>query len=274
MTSLTLYTIGIAAVGVERLGELALSQRNAARAFARGAVEVGQAHYRVMTVLHTLFLVSCVVEPRFLDRPPPGALSWLFVVLALASQALRYWAIATLGERWNTRVIVLPGAPPVTGGPYRLMKHPNYLAVIVELAVLPMIHGAWMTALVFSIANGLLLAVRIRSEEAALGQTWAAAFADRRRFLLPERDTLTNLDDEVLAELRSIAAKELEYEGPMEPSMSLSADLRLDSMAMIVVAVGLENRFRVRLEEEDAGALDTVGDLVALVCRRVAEKTS
>jgi acyl carrier protein len=85
---------------------------------------------------------------------------------------------------------------------------------------------------------------------------------------------LTNLDNEVLAELRTIAQKELEHEGPIEPSMSLSADLQLDSMAMIVVAVGLENRFRVRLDEQDAGALDTVGDLVALVCRRVAEKAS
>lgn len=183
MTSLQAYTALIAAVGVERLGELALSRRNAARAFAQGAVEVGQRHYRVMTALHSLFLLGCVVEPWALDRAAPGALSWLCVALALGSQGLRYWAIATLGPRWNTRVIVLPGAPPVTGGPYRLMKHPNYLAVIVELAALPMIHGAWVTALVFSIANALLLAVRIRSEEAALGAAWSSAFAGRRRFL-------------------------------------------------------------------------------------------
>lgn len=183
VTSLEAYTLGIAAVGVERLGELWLSRRNAARAFARGAVEVGQGHYRVMTALHTLFLLSCVAEPWALGRPWPGALGWLFVALAAGSQGLRYWAISALGDRWNTRVIVTPGLPPVTAGPYRFMKHPNYLAVIVELAALPMIHGAWLTALAFSLANAALLAVRIRSEEAALGELWAEAFADRRRFL-------------------------------------------------------------------------------------------
>lgn len=183
MNTLHLYTVGILLVGVERLGELWLSKRNAARAFACGAVEVGQRHYRVMTVLHSLFLVSCLAEPWLLRRPAPGAFAWLFIALAAASQALRYWAIATLGDRWNTRVIVLPDVPPVTGGPYRWMKHPNYLAVIVELAALPMIHGAWLTSIAFSIANATLLTVRIRSEEEALGEVWATTFADRRRFL-------------------------------------------------------------------------------------------
>jgi methyltransferase len=182
VTSLLFYTALIAAVGLERLGELVLSRRNAARAFARGAVEVGTRHYRVMTVLHTLFLGCALAEPWVLGRAAPGASSWLFLVLVVLAQSLRYWAIATLGDRWNTRIIVLPGAEPVTNGPYRYVKHPNYLAVMVELAALPLVHGAWLTALVFSLANALLLVVRIRSEEAALGPRWARAFAGRPRF--------------------------------------------------------------------------------------------
>jgi methyltransferase len=97
-----------------------------------------------------------------------------------------WWAIATLGTRWCTRIIVLPGAPPVTGGPYRWLRHPNYLAVVVELAALPLAFGSWRTALAFSSANAALLAVRIRAEERALGAAWGEAFRGRRR-LVPGR---------------------------------------------------------------------------------------
>lgn len=183
VTSLALYTALIALVAMERLVELYLSRRNAARAFARGAREYGRGHYRVMTVLHTLFLVSCVAEPWLFDRPFPGALGWAALTGSLLAQALRYWAIRTLGDRWNTRVIVFPNAPPVTGGPYRFVRHPNYLAVIVEIALLPLVHGAWVTALVFSLGNAALLWVRIRAEEAALGARYAAVFHHHRRFI-------------------------------------------------------------------------------------------
>jgi len=170
-------------LALERVAELALSNRNARRAFAKGGREVGQAHYRVMTTLHTLFFFSCVAEVLVLRPTPPFALVVGAYAVALLSQALRYWAIATLGERWNTRIIFVPDLPPVTGGPYRFMRHPNYLAVIVELAVVPLAGGAWVTALVFSLANAALLTVRIRAEEAALGEAYQAAFADRRRFV-------------------------------------------------------------------------------------------
>jgi methyltransferase len=173
----------LALLGVERLVELRLSKRNAQLAFARGGREVGQAHYRVMTALHTAFLVCAVLEPWLLHRSPPGLLSWVALTVAVVAQALRYWAIGTLGERWNTRVIVVPDAPPVTGGPYRFMRHPNYLAVVLELAAVPLIAGAWLTALSFSLANAALLFWRIRVEEAALGPQWQAAFADHARFL-------------------------------------------------------------------------------------------
>ena len=101
----------------------------------------------------------------------------------MLAQALRYWAITTLGPRWNTRVIVLPGSAPVTGGPYRFVRHPNYVAVVAELFFLPLVHGAWWTALFFSLANAWLLTVRIRVEERALGDLWQRHFAEAPRFV-------------------------------------------------------------------------------------------
>jgi methyltransferase len=136
-----------------------------------------------MTLLHTAFLLCAALEPGLLERAFPGTLGWVALAGALAAQALRYWAIATLGPRWNTRVIVLPDAPPVTSGPYRWLRHPNYLAVALELAAVPLIHGAWLTAVTFSLANAALLTWRIRVEEAALGQRWREAFRDRSRFI-------------------------------------------------------------------------------------------
>jgi methyltransferase len=174
------YAVLLALLALERVGELWLSRRNARRAFTRGAVEVGQRHYRVMARFHTLFLVACALEARL--RPFPGALGWVALAAAVAAQALRYWAITTLGERWNVRIIVLPEALPVTEGPYRFIRHPNYVAVALELVAVPLIHGAWLTALVFSLGNALLMVVRIRAEENALGSRYAAAFAARPRF--------------------------------------------------------------------------------------------
>lgn len=166
--SVRLYLLLLAAVGVERLVELALSHRNARLVRSRGGLEVGQRHYRVMVVLHSLFLVCCALEVLVLRRPPLGLLSGLALALVGASMTLRYWAISSLGDRWNTRVLVEPGASAVRRGPYRLLRHPNYVAVVAEIAALPLVHGAWLTALVFSLANALLLRVRIGVEETAL----------------------------------------------------------------------------------------------------------
>jgi methyltransferase len=177
------YWVFLALLALERIFELVLSQRNARWALAHGGREVGQRHYRVMAAFHSAFLVSCVLEPLLLKRPFLGAWSWLALLVALLAQALRYWAIATLGRRWNTRVIVLPDAAPVTAGPYRFVKHPNYVAVALELLVVPLIHAAWLTALAFSLGNLLLLRVRIAVEEDALGPTWHAAFAGKGRFV-------------------------------------------------------------------------------------------
>jgi methyltransferase len=177
------YTGLIALLALERLYELKLSQRNAAKAFAQGALEVGLRHYRVMTLFHTAFLLFCVAEPWLLQREFPGLPGLVALVLALLAQSLRYWAISTLGEKWNTRVIVMPGSIPVTTGPYRFIKHPNYVAVVVELVAVPLIFGSWITAVIFSIGNAALLAVRIRAEEKALGGKWQEAFAGKGRFV-------------------------------------------------------------------------------------------
>ena len=162
------FTVLVAAVGLERLAELVVSKRNAAWSFARGGVESGKRHYLVMVVLHTGLLLGALVEV-WLRRPAfVPALGWTMLALALAAQALRWWCITTLGHQWNTRVIVVPGLPRVTGGPYRFMSHPNYVAVVVEGFALPLVHSAWITAVAFTLCNAVLLSVRIRVENQAL----------------------------------------------------------------------------------------------------------
>jgi len=133
--------------------------------------------------LHALFLVSAAAEAIVLRRPFPGALGWAALGAALGAQALRYWSVAALGPRWNTRIIVLLGAAPVVRGPYRFLRHPNYLAVIIEIACVPMIRGCWITATAFSIANAVLLRARILAEEAALGPRYALEFSGRLRLV-------------------------------------------------------------------------------------------
>ncbi len=168
MTSLTAFTVLVLLVGLERVAELVVSKRNAAWSMAHGGREAGRGHYPVMVVLHTGFLVAMLVEAWVVRPDVPAALAWSMLALVVAAQALRWWCIATLGRRWNTRVIVVPGLPPVTGGPYRFLPHPNYVAVVVEGVALPMVHLAWITAVVFTVANAVLLSVRIRVEDAAL----------------------------------------------------------------------------------------------------------
>lgn len=183
VTSVQLYLGLLVLVALERVLELVISARNARLARTRGGVETGQGHYPVMAVFHAAFLLACALEVVLLRRPFPGAVGWLALGVVVAAQALRYWAIATLGWRWNTRIVVVPGAVPITGGPYRFVRHPNYVAVIAEMLALPLVHGAWLTALVFSVGNAWLLRVRIRAEEHALGEPWRHAFAGRPRFV-------------------------------------------------------------------------------------------
>ena len=165
-----LYTLLLGAIVLERLIELGITRRNRAWALERGGVEVGRDHYRWMVLVHTLFLISCPAEVWLLERPFLPGLGVPMLGLLAASMALRYWAVTTLGRRWTTRVICVPGLEVVTGGPYRFVRHPNYVAVVVELFALPLVHTAWWTAIVFSAANLLVLRTRIRVEEAALDE--------------------------------------------------------------------------------------------------------
>lgn len=178
----------VAAVAVERLVEMVISRRNAARAFARGGVEAGREHFPYMVALHTGFLVAAPLEVLLLDRPLIPGLAAAMTALLLATMGLRYWVIHTLDGRWNTRVIVVPGLPAVTGGPFRWIRHPNYLAVVLELIALPLVHTAWGTALVFTALNAWMLRVRIRVEEQALRQhcSYEQTHGERPRFV-PER---------------------------------------------------------------------------------------
>lgn len=164
----TLFTALVGLVALERLAELVVSKRNASWSFARGGVEFGQSHFPFMVVLHTGLLAGAVVEvwARRPDFVP--ALGWAMFALVLLSQGLRWWCIAALGPQWNTRVIVVPGLTLVRRGPYRFMSHPNYVAVVVEGFALPLVHSAWITAVVFTVLNAALLTVRISVENAAL----------------------------------------------------------------------------------------------------------
>ncbi|BBX18632.1 hypothetical protein CRI77_07720 [Mycolicibacterium duvalii] len=163
---MTAYLLLIGAIAAERVAELVASQRNLRVSRARGGVEFGARHYPVMVVLHTGLLVGCVVEAAHREFLP--ALGWPMLAVVVAAQALRWWCIATLGYQWNTRVVVVPGARRVTGGPYRFLTHPNYVAVVAEGIALPLVHSAWITALVFTVLNAALLRTRIRIEDEAL----------------------------------------------------------------------------------------------------------
>jgi isoprenylcysteine carboxyl methyltransferase (ICMT) family protein YpbQ len=152
----------LAAVTLERLGELWLARRNTRRLLAKGASEVAGEHYPLIVLLHGLWLVGLWM----LAWDEQVSLAWLSVFALL--QILRFWTLATLGRRWTTRIIVFPGEQLVSAGPYRFLRHPNYVVVIGEIAVLPLCFGMPLYALVFSVANVIVLTIRIKAENAAL----------------------------------------------------------------------------------------------------------
>lgn len=168
---LALLVTVVGATAAERVAELVLSARHTRSALAAGGVERGREHFPAMVALHAALLVAPVVEVVATDRPFLPWLGWSALTLVLAAQALRWWCIATLGQQWNTRVIVVPGRPLVTTGPYTRLKHPNYLAVVLEGIALPLVHTAWVTAAGFTLLNAvLLLRYRIPAEERALAE--------------------------------------------------------------------------------------------------------
>ena len=168
MVSAIVYSIFIGLTAAERLLEVQISNRNAKWSFDQGGVEKGKGHYPYMVILHTGFLFACVGEVWFFEREFKPALGYPMLVLAVLCQLLRWWCIGSLGKRWNTRVILVPGLPRLTNGPYRYFSHPNYVAVVLEGFALPLLHSAYITSIAFTVLNAWLLYVRISCEETAL----------------------------------------------------------------------------------------------------------
>lgn len=149
-------------VTVQRLAELLVARRNTRALLARGAREVAPGHYPLIVLVHALWLAG------LWSHAPGRSIAWPLIGMFALLQLARLWVLATLGGRWTTRIIVLPGAPLVRAGPFRYLRHPNYLIVVLEIALLPLAFGLWRLALLFSLLNALALAVRIRAEESAL----------------------------------------------------------------------------------------------------------
>lgn len=150
-------------VTLQRLAELAVSRRNTAALLAAGGREVGAGHYPLIVLVHAGWLAALWL------LAPGRPILWPLVAVFALLQLLRLWVLVTLGRRWTTRIIVLPGAPLVARGPFRFLRHPNYAVVVAEIAVLPLAFGLWEVSLAFSLLNAAILAVRIRAEERALG---------------------------------------------------------------------------------------------------------
>ena len=185
MTTRWIFLMLLIALGIQRLYELRLSARNERRILESGGHEVAPNQYRVMKVLHIAWFISMLVEVFGLQRTFHPALALIAGFVFVAGQVLRYAAIHTLRDRWTVRVLVLPGAAPINRGIYHFIRHPNYLGVMLEICAVPLIYSAYLTAVVFSIANALLLTWRIRTEEAALKShnNYEQIFAGRPRFI-------------------------------------------------------------------------------------------
>ncbi|MBM3536651.1 MAG: hypothetical protein FJX55_02300 [Alphaproteobacteria bacterium] len=162
---MTAVQIILGAVLLQRLGELWIARRNTEKLLAEGAIEVAPEHYHYFVVLHAAWLTALVL---LTPHDAPVDVLWLTVFLLL--QAARLWVMASLGRLWTTRIVTIPGTPLVRTGPYRYVRHPNYLVVAGEIAALPLVFGLWEAALVFSGLNAALLWVRIRAENEALAE--------------------------------------------------------------------------------------------------------
>ena len=168
MSEYVAFTILLLFVSFERIAELVVSKRNLTWSFDQGGIEYGRSHYKYMVAIHIGLLAGSLIEVWVVRPDLHLLLSWGMFALALGSQALRWWCISTLGKRWNTLVVIIPGLPVISNGPYRWFKHPNYVAVVVEGFALPLVGFAWRTALIFTILNAFVLKSRLKSENAAL----------------------------------------------------------------------------------------------------------
>ena len=160
---MSVVQIIVGLVALQRLAEVAWAAHNTKALLRQGGFEVGRSHYPLFVLLHGSWLAAILIA-----APADAPLDWLALGTFVAMQMLRLWVLATLGGRWTTRIIVLPNAPLVRQGPYRYLRHPNYLIVTVEIAALPIAFGVWGVALAFTLLNAMLLAWRIKVEENAL----------------------------------------------------------------------------------------------------------
>ncbi len=162
-----LFFLFVGCIIAQRVIELVVAKRNERWIKARGGVEFGARHYPIIVLIHTTFLMTMILEVLSFERE----LSYFWVVLLVGfflTQGMRIWAIRSLGPYWNTKIIVLPGASVVKKGPYRFIKHPNYVIVALEIVLIPLMFNAYITAIIFTIFNLLILAIRIPTEERAL----------------------------------------------------------------------------------------------------------
>lgn len=162
-----IFYIILSIVVVQRLLELVIAKKNEKNMRAQGAYEVGASHYPLMILLHVSFFISLLVEVTTFNLTP-SPLFLVFLVMFLCVQGLRIWCLTSLGSFWNTKIIILPGANVVTKGPYKYLRHPNYLVVSMEIALLPLMFEAYFTAICFTILNAIMLSIRIPTEERAL----------------------------------------------------------------------------------------------------------
>jgi len=186
VTSQHVFAVALALLVAQRVYELRLSRRHERRLFARGAVEHAPRHFRAMAALHGSWFVAMSVEVFVFDAAFHPRVAFVALAVTIAGQALRYAAIRTLGERWTVRVITLPGQEPVRAGIYRHVRHPNYAGVVLEIAAVPLLHGAFFTSVSYSLANAVVLWVRIRAEERALSACGNYAGLLRRPRFLPD----------------------------------------------------------------------------------------
>ena len=180
-----LFYVLVALLAGQRLVELRLSKRNEKRLVEQGGREHAAGHFRFMRALHTGWFVAMVAEVGWLRRPFRPVLAAGAALATVVGQLLRYAAIGTLGRRWTVRIITVPGLPPVRRGIYRYLRHPNYLGVMLEIAAVPLLHTAYLTSLIFSVINAVLLRTRICAEEEALAADahYLRWLGDRPRFL-------------------------------------------------------------------------------------------
>jgi len=160
------FIVFIAFLIVQRLSELYISRRNEQWLLENGAIQYGQSHYLYMVVMHTLFLLSNIAEYYWRGGPP---INWIALACFLIVLSFKFWALSSLGKYWNTKIYRIPGVSPVKKGPYKFLKHPNYMEVVCEIAIIPLVFHLYYTAIVFTLLNAIMLTVRIKVEN----KVWA-----------------------------------------------------------------------------------------------------